>query len=66
MGYGGPLPTLSPAVHVIVASIVGSKIHDLIQTKDNVALIDKDEDGDRAPLLLTTLDLSHWTSILFH
>ena len=28
-------------------------------------MIDKDEDGDHAPLLLDTLDLSHWTSLLY-
>jgi hypothetical protein len=43
---------------------VGAEIHELIQTTDNVALIDTDEDGDHAPLLLSTLDLSHWTAIL--
>jgi hypothetical protein len=28
-------------------------------------MLDRDEDGEHAPLLLTTLDLSHWTSIMF-
>lgn len=65
MGYHDPLPAPSPAVQATLASIVGPQIHDLIQTTDNASIIDKDEDGDPAPLLLTTLDLSHWTAILY-
>jgi hypothetical protein len=52
-------------VQAALASIIGLEIHELIQTTDNAAIIDKDEDGDPAPLLLSTLDLSHWTSILY-
>jgi hypothetical protein len=52
-------------VQAILTSIVGPEIHELIQTTDNAAIINKDEGGDPAPLLLSTLDLSHWTSILY-
>jgi hypothetical protein len=65
LGYRDPLPAPSPAVQATLASIVGPEIHELIQTTDNIAIIDKDEDGDPALLLLSTLDLSHWTSILY-
>ena len=36
-----------------------------MQNTDNVAMLDKDDDGEHAPLLLSTLDLSHWTSIMY-
>ena len=65
LNYNEPLPAPSPAVQATLVSILGPEIHDLIQTTDNAALLDKDEDGEHAPLLLSTLDLSHWTSILF-
>jgi hypothetical protein len=65
MGYSEPLPPPSPAVQATIAAIVGNEIHELVQTTDNAALIDKDDDGEHAPLLLTTLDLSYWTSILY-
>jgi hypothetical protein len=65
MGYSKPLLAPSPAVQTTLAPIVGTEIHELIQTTDNIAIIDKDEDGNHAPLLLSTLDLSHWTSILY-
>jgi hypothetical protein len=45
-------------------SIAGNEIHDFIQTTDSTALLDKDEDSEHEPLLLTTLDLSHWSSIM--
>jgi hypothetical protein len=49
----------------MLASISGIEIHDFVQTTDNAALLDKDEDGEHAPFLLSTLDVSHWTSIIF-
>jgi hypothetical protein len=49
----------------MIASIVGPEIHTYVQETDNASLLDKDDDGEHAPLLLTTLDLSHWTSIMF-
>jgi hypothetical protein len=63
MGYTNPLSAPSPVVQA--TSIIGTQIHELIQSTDNVALIDKDEDGDHASLLLSTLDLSYWTSFLY-
>ena len=65
MGYGEPLPPPLLAVQATIAAIRGSEIHSYIQESDNAALLEKDEDGEHAPLLLATLDLSHWTSILF-
>ena len=65
MGYGKLLPTLSLAVQATFISIVGIEIHEFIQTTDNATIINKDEDGDHAPMFLSTLDLSHWTSILY-
>jgi hypothetical protein len=65
MHYTEPLLAPSPAVQATIASIVGTEIHDMIQTTDNAALQDKDDDGDHTPLFLTTLDLSHWTAIMY-
>jgi hypothetical protein len=39
-------------------------VHSFIQNTDHAAILDKDDDGEHAPLLLSTLDLSHWTSIM--
>jgi hypothetical protein len=36
-----------------------------VQTNDRAALLDTDDEGEHAPLLLSTLDLSHWTSIMY-
>ena len=65
MGYQDPLLAPAPAVQATLAAIAGPEIHQLIQQSDNEALLDKDEDGEHAPLLLPTLDLSHWTSIMY-
>jgi hypothetical protein len=65
LGYNNLLPAPSPAVQATIASIVGPEIHTYVQETDNASLLDKDVDREHAPLLLTTLDLSHWTSILF-
>jgi hypothetical protein len=51
-------------VQATLASIVGPEIHTYVQDTDNASLLDKDDDGEHAPLLLVTLDLSHWTSIM--
>jgi hypothetical protein len=51
-------------VQATLVSTPGSEIHEFIQTTDSAALLDKDEDGEHAPLLLSTLDLSHWTLIM--
>lgn len=64
MGYKD-LPAPSHAVQATIASIAGPEVHAFIQSTDNAALLDTDEDGEHAPLLLSTLDLSHWTSILY-
>lgn len=64
LGYSNSLPAPSPAVQATIASIVGPEVHSYIQETDNTSLLDKDDDGEHAPLLLTTLDLSHWTSIM--
>ena len=63
-GYTEQLPAPAPAVQATLATIVAPEIHEFIQEKDKAALLDVDEDGEHAPLLLSTLDLSHWTAIL--
>ena len=65
MGYSEPLLAPSPTMQATIASIMGSDIHEYVQVSDKEALLDKDKDGEHAPLLLSTLDLSHWTSIMF-
>jgi hypothetical protein len=47
-----------------LATIPDSEIHQFIQETDKNALHDLDDEGDHAPLLLVTLDLSYWTSIM--
>ena len=64
LGYSDQLPPPSPAVQATMASIVGLEIHTYIQDTDNASLLDRDDDNEHAPLLLSTLDLSHWTSIM--
>ena len=44
--------------------MAGLEMHSFIQNTDHAAILDKDEDGEHVPLLLSTLDLSHWTSIM--
>ena len=65
LGYAEPLPFPSPAAQATIAAIRGPEIHTFIQESDNAALLEKDEEGEHAPLLLSTLDLSHWTAILY-
>lgn len=64
LGYDNQLPAPSAAVQATIASIDGPAIHAYVQEMDNTSFLDKDDDGEHAPLLLTTLDLSHWTSIM--
>lgn len=59
MGYDEPLLAPLPTVQATITSIVGSDIHEYVQVTDKEALEDKDEDGEHAPLLLSTLDMSH-------
>lgn len=47
-----------------MAGISSASIHEFIFEHDRAALIDCDEDGEHAPLLLATLNLSQWTFIL--
>ena len=47
-----------------LAALQAPNIHDFILNEDRAALNDCDEDGEHAPLLLTTLDLLQWTLIL--
>jgi hypothetical protein len=42
-----------------------SEVHELLHTTNKAVHIDKNDDGDHAHLVLTTLDLSHWTLILY-
>jgi hypothetical protein len=65
LGYDEPLPAPAPAIQEIVASIVGNEIHKYIKSMDKEALLDKDKDGEHSPLLTETLNLSHWTSMMF-
>lgn len=64
LGYKEPLPAPSPAVQAVLAMISDNEVHDFIREKDEAALIDLDDEGEHAPLLLGTLDLSHWTYVM--
>lgn len=64
LGYKEPLPAPSPAVQAILAMISDNEVHEYIREKDGAALLDLDDEGEHAPLLLSTLDLSHWTSVM--
>jgi hypothetical protein len=64
LGYDEPLLAPAPAVQATLSTIAEPEIHRFIQETDKAALEDMDEEGEHAPLLLTTLDLSHWTSIM--
>lgn len=57
LGYKNPLPAPSPAVQGTLASLNSAAIHSFIQEQETAALLDLDEDGEHAPLLLATLDL---------
>ena len=64
LGYDDPLPAPIPSVQVVICAIREPRLHQFIQEQDLLALSDVDEDGDSAPLLLTTLDLSDWMHLL--
>lgn len=64
LGYKDPLPAPSPAVQATLASLDAPAIHKFILQQDLTALQDVDEEGEHAPLFLSTLDLSQWTRIL--
>ena len=65
MGYGDPLPTPSLVVHATFASIKAPEIHSFIQTSDQAAFEDKDEEDMHVPMLISTLGLVHWTAIMY-
>ncbi|KAG0598635.1 hypothetical protein M758_12G089600 [Ceratodon purpureus] len=64
LGYEDPLPAPIPSVQVVICALKEPRLHQFIQEQDLLALSDVDEDGESAPLLLTTLDLSDWTHLL--
>jgi hypothetical protein len=63
--YAKPLPPSLPAVQATLALIIGFEIHDFVHATDRAALLDTNDDGKHVPFLLTTLDLFHWTSIIY-
>jgi cation transport regulator ChaC len=64
LGYGEPLFVPTPAVQATIACIADPEFHEFMQTADKNAFADQDEEGVHAPLLLSTLDLSHWTALM--
>ena len=64
LGYGEPLYVPAPAIQATIACIADPKFHEFIQIADKNAMADQDEEGVHAPLLLATLDLSHWTALM--
>lgn len=64
LGYKEPLPAPSPAVQAVIAMMNDKEIHEYIREKDTAALSALDDEGEHAPLLLSTLDLSHWTYVM--
>lgn len=64
LGYGDPLPAPALAVQATLVSLKAPEIHEFIKEQDTAALLDRDDEGEHAPLLLSTLDLSQWTLIL--
>ena len=47
-----------------LACIDDVEIHNFIQKTDLEAFANKDDEGVHAPMLLATLDLSHWIAIM--
>lgn len=47
-----------------MASLGATEIHTFIEEHDRAALLDVDDEGEHAPLLVAMLDLSQWTLIL--
>ena len=64
MGYADPLYVPSLAVQAILACVDDAEIHSFIQKTHLDAFANKDDEGVHAPMLLATLDLSHWTAIM--
>ena len=64
IGYGGHLPPPSPSVQATLAALSAPDLHKFIIPQDTEALADTDDEGQSAPLFLTTLDLCQWTWIL--
>jgi hypothetical protein len=64
LGYDDHLPAPAPVVQATLAMIIEPEIYRFIQETDKAALHDVDDEGEHAQLLLITLDLSHWTSIM--
>ena len=54
-GIWDPLPVLLLGVQAKLVGIEEGQIHEYIQIQDK---LDLDKDGEKSPLLLTTLDLS--------
>jgi hypothetical protein len=51
-------------VQATIACVADPAFHEFIQTTDKTAFADQDEEGVHAPLLLSRLDLSHWTALM--
>ena len=64
LGYGDPLPTPTPVVQATLACVSDKEFHEFIQSSDKAALADIDDEGAHAPLMLSVLDLSHWTALM--
>lgn len=64
LGYNTPLPAPAQAIQAVLACIPSTEVHQFVQTADTTALEETDDEGMHSPLLLLTLDLSQWTSIM--
>ena len=64
LGYGDPLLMPTLAVQATIACVSDMEFHEFIQTSDKVALANTDDKGAHALLLLSVLDLSHWTALM--
>ena len=64
LGYRDLLYVPAPAVQATIGCIADPEFHDFIQTSDKNAMANQDEEGVHAPLILSTLDLSHWTALM--
>lgn len=64
LGYKDPLLAPICVVQAMLASICDTEMHEYIQRKDKEAMADTDEEGEHAPLLLSTLDFSQWIAIM--
>jgi hypothetical protein len=64
LGYSDPLFVPSPTVQATIACVPDPSFHEFVQTTNKAAFADQDEEGVHAPLLLQTLDLSHWSALM--